>query len=205
VNSATQKLLLAGATGAIECLLDLPSVQPVGLAVVAHPHPLFGGTADNKVVQTIARALLELGFAVVRPNFRGVGASEGVHDEGRGETDDMATVIAHFRVLYAGRLVLAGFSFGAAVISQAAASAAGVERLVLVGPAVRFNLATVTPDSVVIHGETDDVVLLASVLDWARPLGVPVIVVPGVGHFFHGQLPLLKKLVLRNFGSFDAK
>ena len=162
---------------------------------------------DNKVVQTLARAFLQLGYRAVRFNFRGVGGSGGVWDEGRGEIDDALAVVAAQRAAAPGLpLALGGFSFGAYVAAQAAARLADdlqhpapVERLVLVGPATsRFTLpATVAPDTVVIHGEADDVVPLAATFDWARPQGLPVIVLPGVGHFFHGQLTRLKDQVIQ--------
>ena len=183
---------------------DLPADPPRGTVVLCHPHPQFGGTLDNKVVQTLARAFLQLGYRAVRFNFRGVGASAGQWDEGRGEVDDALAVIATERAAHPGLpLALGGFSFGGYVAAQAAdrLQAAGqpVQRLVLVGPATsRFAMpAAVAPDTVVIHGESDDVVPLASTLDWARPQVLPVIVLPGVGHFFHGQLPLLKAQVVQ--------
>ncbi|MFD2454419.1 alpha/beta hydrolase, partial [Ideonella paludis] len=173
---------------------------PCGVAVVCHPHPLHGGTLDNKVAQTLARAFVQLGYRVVRFNFRGVGGSEGQWDEGRGEVDDALAVIAAHR--QAGQpLVLAGFSFGAYVASQAAHrlkdTPHAVQRLVLVGPATsNFDVAPVAANTLVIHGEADEVVPLSATLDWARPQVQPVVVVPGVGHFFHGQLALLKSLVV---------
>jgi uncharacterized protein len=204
VNGQTQRLRLAGPAGSIECAIDQPAnaanAQPVrGVAVVCHPHPLHGGTLDNKVAQTLARALVQLGYTAVRFNFRGVGASAGVWDDGRGEVDDALAVIESQRVVGL-PLVIAGFSFGAYVASQAASRLAGLasaERLVLVGPAVEhFTVASVPADTVLIHGEQDDVVPLAAVLDWARPQALPVVVVPGAGHFFHGQLALLKQIVV---------
>ncbi len=157
---------------------------------------------DNKVVQTLARAFVQLGYRTARFNFRGIGKSEGAWDEGRGEIDDALAVLAAVRASDE-PFVLAGFSFGAYVSTQAALrlpEEARAERLVLVGPATsRFNTAAVPADTVVIHGEVDDVVPLSSVLDWARPQALPVVVVPGVGHFFHGQLPLLKNIVVRSW------
>lgn len=157
---------------------------------------------DNKVVQTLARAFVQLGYRAARFNFRGIGKSEGAWDEGRGEIDDALAVLAAVREEYE-PLVLAGFSFGAYVTTQAALrlpEPQRAQRLVLVGPATsRFNTANVPADTLVIHGEQDDVVPLSSVLDWARPQALPIVVVPGVGHFFHGQLPLLKNIVLRNW------
>src|SRR5206468_7571095 len=110
---------IAGAAGAIELAWTIPA-EARAVAVVAHPHPLFGGTMDNKVVTTLARAFTEAGAATYRFNFRGVGATEGTHDEGRGETDDMLRVIEHARGAHAGApLWLAGFSFGGAVATRA--------------------------------------------------------------------------------------
>lgn len=188
--------------GDIQCTVDEPGQSPTGVAVVCHPHPLHGGTLDNKVVQTVARAFVQMGYRAVRFNFRGVGQSQGAWDEGRGEIDDALAVIDATRV--AGLpLALAGFSFGGYVASQAAlrlTEGNGVERLLLIAPATsRFDTAAVPPDTIVIHGETDDVVPLQSVLDWARPQALPITVVPGAGHFFHGQLTLLKNLLLRTW------
>jgi len=203
MNSSTEKRLIAGPAGVIECAIDVPSADlaPRGLALICHPNPTQGGTMDNKVVQTLARAFVQLGYRAARFNFRGIGASEGGWDEGRGEIDDALAVLAAVREP-GEALVLAGFSFGGYVASQAAlrlADAQKAERLVLVGPATsRFDTAAVPADTLVIHGEVDDVVPLSAVLDWARPQSLPVVVVPGVGHFFHGQLPLLKSLVVRN-------
>jgi uncharacterized protein len=206
VNPRTQRLHVAGGAGTIEILRDAPAegVAAAGTAVIAHPHPLFGGTMDNKVVQTLARAFVQCGWVAIRFNFRGVGASEGVHDAGKGEAEDMLAVVAEYAA--GGPLALAGFSFGAFVTTHALAALApsrSVERLVLVGTATsRFEVAPVPTAlhdrTLVIHGERDDTVELASVLDWARPQSLPVTVVPGVEHFFHGQLPLLKSLVVRH-------
>jgi alpha/beta superfamily hydrolase len=166
---------------------------------------------DNKVVQTLARAFVALGCSALRFNFRGVGGSAGAWDEGRGEIDDALAVIAARRT--PGRpLLLAGFSFGGFVASQAAARLAAdptlggaAQRLVLVGPAAsRFDVAAVPADTLVVHGEVDDVVPLAAVFDWARPQSLPVTVVPGAGHFFHGQQTLLKTLVMRAFAPSTA-
>jgi alpha/beta superfamily hydrolase len=204
LNAQTQKLTIQGQSGRIEIALDEPATASKGVAVIAHPHPLFGGTMDNKVVQTLARAFTQCGWTAVRFNFRGVGGSEGSHDEGRGELLDMLSVVRH--VAPAGRLALAGFSFGAFVTSHALAALEQereIDSLVLVGTAAsRFAVAPVPSQAhaktLVIHGESDDTVPLANVLDWARPQLLPVMVVPGVGHFFHGQLPLLMSLVVRH-------
>ncbi|BDT70160.1 hypothetical protein os1_43530 [Comamonadaceae bacterium OS-1] len=208
MNASTQRLVLAGAAGAIEGVIDHPQGTPRGVAVIAHPHPLFGGTMDNKVVQTIARAFVQSGWSAVRFNFRGVGGSAGVHDEGRGELDDLLAVVAQAAPADH-PLALAGFSFGAFVTSHAVAALWAerpVEKLVLVGTATsRWTVATLPPEvhdrTLTVHGELDDTVPLASVMDWARPQVLPVTVVPAGGHFFHGQLPLLKNLVLRHLRS----
>ena len=199
MNPRTRRATIAGPCGAIECAIDEAAEGPVrGLAVLCHPHPLHGGTMDNKIVTMLARTFVPLGYTAVRFNFRGIGASAGHWDEGRGEVDDALAVIAAHRA--AGQpLVLGGFSFGGYVASQAAArlpAGERAERLVLVGPAVAsFPMAPVPPDTLVVHGEADEVVALAAVFDWARPQGLPVTVVPGAGHFFHGQLTLLKHIV----------
>ncbi|MBN8486976.1 MAG: alpha/beta fold hydrolase [Burkholderiales bacterium] len=200
MNAHTRRLLMSGPAGAIALAIDEPTTGAAlrGVAVVCHPHPQHGGTMDNKVAQTLARAFVQLGYRSVRFNFRGVGASEGAWDHGAGEIDDALAVIDQQRNP-ALPLALAGFSFGAYVASQAAARLAGrqpVERLVLVGPATQnFQVAAVAPGTLVIHGESDEVVPLSATLDWARPQAQPVVVVPGVGHFFHGQLALLKSIV----------
>jgi alpha/beta superfamily hydrolase len=204
MNSQTQRLSLPGAVGALECALDEPAGPPTGLAVVCHPHPQHGGTMDNKVVQTIARACLQLGWRTLRFNYRGVGASAGAWDEGRGEVDDALAAVAGARALEGSAglpLALAGFSFGGHVAANAAhrlAEGEKPQRLLLVAPSTRnFVVPPVPEDTVLVHGEADDVVPLQASLDWARPQSLPVVVVPGVGHFFHGQLTLLKNIVLR--------
>lgn len=204
----TRQLIIDGPAGALACAIDEPAagIGPRGTAVLCHPHPQHGGTMDNKVVITLARAFVQLGYRAVRFNFRGVGGSAGSWDDGRGEVDDALAVIAQQRDAHPGlALALGGFSFGGYVAAQAADRLARapqpqpVQRLVLVGPATsRFPMpARVAPDTVVIHGEADDVVPLSATLDWARPQVLPVIVLPGVGHFFHGQLTLLKNQVVQ--------
>ena len=200
MNSSTVRSRIPGPAGDIECAVDAPAGTPRGVAVVCHPHPQHGGTLDNKVAQTLARAFVQLGWRSVRFNFRGVGASAGVWDEGVGEVDDALAVIAAHREP-ALPFMLAGFSFGAYVAAQAAARLpddAKAQRLVLVGPSTeRQQMALVPADTLVIHGESDDVVPLAATLAWARPQNLPVIVFPGVGHFFHGQLALLKNVIVQ--------
>ena len=209
MSAQTRFLTLRGPAGDIEALVDLPEPDmfgvPHGTAVLAHPHPQFGGTLSNKVVQTLARACVQCGWRAVRFNFRGVGASAGAYDEGRGEVDDMLAVVAHTAPADSA-LAIGGFSFGAFVAAQAIASLhpqRPIARTVLVGTAAsRFEVPPVPAElhaqTLVLHGELDDTVPLASVMDWARPQSLPVTVVPGGEHFFHGQLALLKWLVMRH-------
>ncbi len=187
---------IAGPAGALEVALNVPEGSVRGIALIAHPHPLQGGTLDNKVVQTLAKTFAALGYAAARFNFRGVGKSEGQFDDGIGETDDALAALAAAKLEF-GELpvVLAGFSFGSYVQTRVA-HAIAAERLVLIGPAVkRFPIEVVPPDTIVIHGEEDDVVALADVLAWARPQQLPIIVFPGCGHFFHGRLPQLQRVI----------
>ncbi len=203
LNKHSDKFTLTGGAGSMECLLDLPVGAPRGIALVAHPHPLYGGTMDNKVAQTLARTFVALGYVAARVNFRGVGASEGVHDDGRGETDDMAVLLAHMQADYPGLPVaLSGFSFGTFVQAQLQqrllAEGRGAERLVLVGSAAgKWPMPAVPADTILIHGEVDDTITLTQVLDWARPQDIPVIVIPGADHFFHRKLGHIKNLVMQ--------
>ncbi|MBM3366936.1 MAG: alpha/beta fold hydrolase [Betaproteobacteria bacterium] len=193
----SRREFVAGAAGRIECAVDEPdSGAARGVALVAHPHPLYGGTLDNKVAQTLARAFVELGYAAWRPNFRGVGQSDGNHDEGRGELEDLLAVLEHAG---ARRPALAGFSFGAAIVANVA-QRIEAERLVLVGLAVnRLPVPKVAADTLVIHGENDTTVPLAGVFDWARPQDLPVVVISGADHFFHRRLGLLRAIVKGNW------
>jgi uncharacterized protein len=195
--STRERVLIDGAAGAIETDINDPGVSRRGIALIAHPNPVQGGTKDNKVVTTLAKTFFSLDHVVLRPNFRGAGASEGSFDEGRGETDDMVTVAEYARERFGPLpLTLAGFSFGGLVQTRVA-NQVHAERLVLVGPAVnRFPAGQVPAGTLVVHGEHDDVVPLADVLAWARPYGLPVVVVPGGEHFFHGRLNLLSQIVL---------
>ena len=207
MNPQTRRWTLAAGAGAIEVAQDDPAQPAIGTAVIAHPHPLFGGTMDNKVVQTLARAFVQCGWTSLRFNFRGVGASTGVHDAGKGEADDLLALVQ--ALAPQGPLALAGFSFGAFVTAHALARLEGVRdvaKAVLVGTAAsRFEVPPVPQAwhsrTLVIHGESDDTVPLSSVMDWARPQVLPIMVIPGGGHFFHGQLPLLKSLVVRHLSA----
>ena len=195
---------IAGPAGALEVAVNLPAThpdkQPRGIALIAHPHPQQGGTLDNKVAQTLAKTFVALGYASVRLNFRGVGRSEGAFDEGVGETDDALAALAfarrEFPGLAAASPVLAGFSFGTYVQTRVARTVTP-ERMVLIAPAVsRFAPEPVPADTIVIHGEEDDVVALTDVLAWARPQQLPIVVFPGCGHFFHGRLPQLQRAIM---------
>jgi alpha/beta superfamily hydrolase len=210
--SRHERVLLDGAAGKIEVFVE-PNDAAVGIALIAHPHPLFGGTADNKVVTTLARTFRELGYATLRPSFRGVGGSDGEHDHGISETDDLLTVHDYARQRFTHSpeqlpVVLAGFSFGAYVITRVAKQLAergtAAERLVLVGTAAGFvegarSYATeaVASDTIVIHGSADETVRLANVLAWATPLDLPVVVIPGADHFFHRRLHLIRDIIQR--------
>lgn len=210
MNVHTREMLIPGPAGDIDLSIDLPQggVTTRGLALIGHPHPLFAGTKNNKVAQTLARTFVQLSYACVRPNFRGVGKSAGEHDKGIGEQDDMLAVLDWMRQqaewspdVATLPLALTGFSFGTFVISHVAQTLAArgtpAERLALVGTAAsRWNIATVPPDTIVIHGEQDDTVPLASVLDWARPQELPVTVIPGADHFFHRKLHLIRNVIV---------
>ena len=193
----TERLAVDGPAGEIEVVVNVPSAMPRGIALVCHPHPLQGGTLDNKVVQTLAKTFFALDYVATRFNFRGVGQSAGTFDEGIGETDDALAVLGHVRARFGAALpiALAGFSFGSFVQTRVAEHVQA-EGLVLVGPAVnRFPVQAVPAQTVVVHGEEDDVVPLADVFAWARPQQLPIVVFPGCGHFFHGRLPQLARIV----------
>lgn len=203
----SEQAVFQGEAGAISCVIDWPQEPPRGWALVLHPHPLQGGTRDNKIVTTLARAAVQHGLVAVRPNFRGVGASEGEFDNAVGETADILALMAQFREAYpqatAGKWLLGGFSFGTSVAAQAHATLAQAgeplpDLVVLVGSAVkrfRFRDVALPDDTLLIHGEDDDVVPLSETMAFARESRLPVVVVPEAGHFFHGRLTVLKQLV----------
>ena len=203
MKKSSEKFTLTGHAGTMECLLDMPDSAPRGVALVAHPHPLYGGTMDNKVAVTLARTFVSLGYAAARFNFRGVGASSGAHDEGLGETDDMLIMFEHMQQKFPGLpIALSGFSFGtfvqARLQQRLAAEGRPAERLVLVGTAAgKWPVPDVPADTILIHGEVDDTITLTQVLDWARPQDIPVIVIPGADHFFHRKLGHIKNLVIQ--------
>ncbi|MEO7726333.1 MAG: alpha/beta hydrolase [Burkholderiales bacterium] len=192
----TDTVLVDGPAGKIEVDISDPGEARRGIALIAHPHPLMGGTKDNKVVTTLARAFYALGHVALRPNFRGVGGSAGTHDEGRGETTDLVAIAGYAQGRFGPLpLICAGFSFGSFVQTRVAKELQP-DQLVLVGPAVnRFPAENVAAGTLLIHGEVDEVVPLAAVLDWARPQNLPVVVVPGGEHFFHGRLHILQQIV----------
>lgn len=196
-----------GAAGAVDCILDLPAAEPSGWALALHPHPLHGGTRDNKIVTTVARACVQQGLMALRPDFRGVGASAGSFDNAQGETTDMQLLVQQFikaQPQMAGRpWVLAGFSFGTAVAAQLYAELADCgsplpDRLILIGCAVqrfKFRPVKLPADTLLIHGEHDEVVPLHEAMDFARSHELPMIVVPDAGHFFHGKLLILREII----------
>ncbi|MCF8197966.1 MAG: alpha/beta hydrolase [Sulfuritalea sp.] len=214
--SRHQHILIDGSDGKIEVFVE-GHENPQGIALIAHPHPLFGGTADNKVVTTLARAFREQGCITLRPHFRGVGGSEGEHDHGDAETEDLLALHAWARESYAGMsnsvssplpVYLAGFSFGAYVTTRLAKRLADIgdpaKWLVLVGTAAGFvegarsyETEAVAADTLVIHGSKDETVRLDNVLEWALPLELPVVVVPGADHFFHRRLHMLREIIHR--------
>lgn len=206
MNAYTERFSITGAAGELQCALDLPDAQnfpqPVGIALVGHPHPLYGGNMDNKVAQTLARAFVALGYVAVRMNFRGVGTSAGTYDEGRGETDDMEVLMQHMQQRYPGLpLALAGFSFGsfvqACLQQRLIEQGTPAERLVLVGAAAgKWPMPPIPANTILIHGELDDTIPLSDVLLWLRPQDIPVTVIPGADHFFHRKLHHIKNLVL---------
>jgi uncharacterized protein len=204
MNAQTEKFLIDGPVGKIECALDKSEGAPRGIALVAHPHPLFGGTMDNKVAQTLARTFVQLGYTTYRSNFRGVGETGGEHDNGIGEQDDLLALIDHMRAAPGQAdvpIVLAGFSFGTFVLSHVAKrmleAGKEIERMAFVGTAAsRWEVAPVPENTLVIHGEVDDTVPIQSVYDWARPQELPVVVIPGGEHFFHRKLHILKRVIV---------
>jgi alpha/beta superfamily hydrolase len=214
----THKTFIDGPVGKLEAILAEPtSGHARGVAVIAHPHPLYGGTMNNKVVHTLFKSFLELGFIAVKFNFRGVEQSEGEissgDNSGAGEVGDVLAVAETLKIKFAERftapvpLLLAGFSFGGAVQAYAAQQLKP-QTVVMVAPAVqRLNAPpiiyrdvkqseAVAPRVLIIHGDRDDVVSLASVLEWATPQELPIVVVPGAEHFFHRRLHILKRVVV---------
>ncbi len=197
--------MIRGPAGDLEIVLEEPAVRRGSrFAVVCHPHPVGGGTLDNKVVHTVARAIQELGVPTLRFNFRGVGKSAGAFDDGIGETDDVLAVIEWGRVQWPDAASwLAGFSFGAFVAFNVCERHTP-ERLITVAPPVqRFHFAALrTPGCpwLIVQGDQDEIVDCAAVVAWAQQLTPPphVEILRGVGHFFHGRLPELKETIIQH-------
>lgn len=197
-----KQIILDGPAGRLEGLWHLPDSEPSAVAVVAHPLPTMGGTMEHKIITTLAKTFAELGYAALRFNFRGVGNSEGEFDEGNGEVEDLLAMVQHARDEFGHLpLILSGFSFGGYVTARAAQHLRPqAHKLVLIAPAVgRFAMPHVPHNTLVLHGEHDEVISLSDALDWARPQHLPVVVLPEAGHFFHGRLNQLKQLVLHEF------
>ena len=197
---AIEKVTIPGPAGTLEVVVHMPDDAPRAIAVIAHPLPTMGGTMENKIVTTLAKTFTELGFAALRFNFRGVGASSGEFDEGIGEVEDALTVTRYAMSEYGDLpLILAGFSFGGYVQARAAQQLPP-RQLVLIAPAVtRYPMPSVPLNTLLVHGELDEVVSLADVMQWARPQRLPIVVLPGAVHFFHGRLEQLKEIVRHNF------
>jgi hypothetical protein len=208
MRAPEEKILIDGPAGKIDLIMERPDA-PRGIALIAHPHPLGGGANTNKVAYTLARTFVGLGYAAFRPNFRGVGGTEGVHDEGVGETEDLLAVLQDAKCRCGDLPVaLAGFSFGAycqtRVAKRLAEAGHPAQRLVLVGTAAgyvestrHYDTEAVPHDTIVIHGADDTLVPLANVFEWALPNDLPVVVVPGADHFFHRRLHLIRDIVTR--------
>lgn len=197
-----RKIVLDGLAGRLEGIWHLPDAEPSAIAVVAHPLPTMGGTMEHKIVTTLAKTFVELGYAALRFNFRGVGASEGEFDSGNGEVKDLLTMVQHARDEFGHLpLILSGFSFGGYVTARAAQHLhPQAHKLVLIAPAVgRFQMPHVPHNTLVLHGEHDEVISLSDALNWARPQHLPIVVLPEAGHFFHGRLNQLKQIVLHEF------
>ncbi len=195
-----EKVSIPGPAGTLEVVAHIPNVTPRAIAVIAHPLPTMGGTMENKIVTTLAKTFAELGFAALRFNFRGVGASSGEFDDGNGEVEDALTVTRYAMSEYGDLpLILSGFSFGGYVQARAAQQLPP-RQLVLIAPAVtRYPMPPVPHNTLLVHGELDEVVSLADVMQWARPQRLPIVILPGAVHFFHGRLDQLKEIVRRNF------
>lgn len=198
----TEEVLMDGPAGRLEGLFERPaSGEPTGAAVVCHPHPVHGGTLQNKVTHTLARAFLQCGFATLRFNFRGVGESEGEFDEGGGELDDALAAIRWTRDRHPQPpFWVAGFSFGAAIAVKAA-SRVSADGLVSVAPAIRRVAGHSDPQPtcawLVIQGESDELVDPEETIAWINGLepGPELLMFPETGHFFHGKLVPLREAV----------
>lgn len=198
--TAQHKFSIPSPSGVLHGVVHMPKGAPRAIAVVAHPLPIMGGTMDNKIVTTLVKTFAELGFVALRFNFRGVGDSSGVYDEGNGEVEDVLAVVQYAMQEFGPLpLILSGFSFGGYVQARAAEQL-HPQKLVLVAPAVgRFAMPQVPADTLLIHGEMDEVVALGDVMTWARSQHFPIVVVPEATHFFHGNLHQIKAIVSQHF------
>ncbi len=199
------KFSIPAPSGVLHGVVHMPQGEPRAIAVVAHPLPTMGGTMDNKIVTTLVKTYAELGFIAVRFNFRGVGGSSGVYDEGNGEVEDVLAIVDYaYQEFGKLPLILSGFSFGGYVQARAAEKL-HPSQLVLIAPAVgRFAMPPVPANTLVIHGEVDEVVALSDVLDWARPQHLPIVLVPEATHYFHGFLPTIKSIVTHHFSGYSV-
>ncbi len=195
-----QSFSTTGSAGLLEGEVHHPAVAAQAIAVVCHPLPTMGGTMENKVAVTLAKTLAELGCVSLRFNYRGVGKSEGEYTGGDGEVADVLAVAEFAREQFGDLpLILAGFSFGGYVAARAAQQLQP-RHLILAAPAVgRFAMPPVAANTLVIHGEHDDVVALADTLAWARPQHLPIVVLPQAEHYFHGRLTQLRDIVRKHF------
>lgn len=197
-----REFLIDGPAGDLEAMLESPPAADLaGCVVVCHPHPVHGGTMQNKVVHTLARGFLGQDFVALRFNFRGVGKSAGTFDNGDGELDDVLAAIDWLRTEFPEKpLWIAGFSFGAAMAVRAAVSP-GVDGLISVAPAVsRFahNLDLQPECSwLIVQGDQDELVDIDETIAWVNELnpGPELDVFPETEHFFHGKLVLLRNAV----------
>lgn len=202
VNCLSEKSVIAGPAGDLEILLECPDVAPKAVMVIAHPHPLYGGTMQNKVVHTLARGALNSGVAALRLNFRGVGKSGGSYDEGRGERHDLLAVVAWAKQRFPGLpLWLSGFSFGAGV-AMLTTEQAGAERLLVVAPPLNLypdlrKIKQIDMPWSVLMGDEDEVVPFSQVSEWVEQQQIPpnFMVFSGATHFFHGRLVELRGVV----------
>lgn len=188
------KVRIPAQAGKIETVIDDPEAERRGLLLIAHPHPLHGGSLENKVITTLAKTAVQQGWVAVRPNFRGVGMSDGVFDKGVGETDDMLAVVRFVEKRYPDLpWVLAGFSFGA-YVQHRLRRQMPAQRLILIAPAVTmYTFDPVPADTVVIFGDADELIPPAAMQHWAESQDLTVKRIPAAGHFFHGKLKELQQ------------
>ncbi|AGF49388.1 putative alpha/beta superfamily hydrolase [Candidatus Kinetoplastibacterium galatii TCC219] len=203
-----EKICFRGESGNIDCVIEWPLDDIIGLALVLHPHSLYGGSRDNKIITTVARECVNKGMVSIRPNFRGVGESDGIFGNAIGETEDMIALLSQIQISYPKLsklpIMLAGFSFGSAVAAQVYSSLLDNDNyclyksLILIGSAVHrfeFKKVSLPENSLVIHGEDDEVVPFNELLEWIRPKSLPIVMIPSCTHFFHGKLLILRRLV----------